>query len=333
MRLVSRFFILIGLLLFAVGCVPAMVPALPPATIGPEALPLSTMALAALPATSTPERVTAVTAGALSQASPVVKFATDLPDPTATFAAYGLTQTLGTSVEKRPVLAYRFGYGADTVVFVGGIHGGYEWNTIALAYEAIDYFQENPQLIPANVSLYIIPSANPDGQFIGTGTQGRLDPDETYEDTTPGRFNAHEVDLNRNWDCEWSATARWGNKQVSGGDAPFSEPEVQLLRRFFWRERPELVVFWHSKADGIFAAGCPETYGPSLAAAEIYAAAAGYPIYEDFTAYPVTGDASNWLAAENIASFTVELKTYTGTDWEENKAGMEEILSYYGRSP
>ena len=259
-----------------------------------------------------------------------------LPQPddfeaTPTFAAFGITQTIGTSASGLPITAYRFGFGADTLILVGGMHGGYEWNTIVLAYQAIDHLQANPDLIPANLTVYVIPSANPDGQQLVTGTAGRFTVDEPYQYTTPGRFNANEVDLNRNWDCDWQAEGSWGRRSVSGGSAPFSEPETQALRRFFWREQPLLVVFWHSQANGVFAAGCLETFPPSLAAAQLFAEAAGYPVYEEFTAYPITGDASNWLAAQNIPSFTVELKTNTGSDWPENQAGIEALLAVYGR--
>ncbi len=40
-----------------------------------------------------------------------------------------------------------------------------------------------------------------------------------------GRFNANDVDLSRNFDCNWQASALWQNKKVSGGNAVFSEPE------------------------------------------------------------------------------------------------------------
>jgi hypothetical protein len=125
--------------------------------------------------------------------------------------------------------------------------------------------------------------------------------------------------------------AQWQNNEVSGGTAPFSEPETERLRRFFLWEQPEVVLFWHSKSNGVFAAGCPDTYAPSLALATLYGEAAGYPVFEDFAAYPVTGDASNWLASQGIPSFTVELKNHTSTDWPQNLAGMLALLAEYGR--
>ena|SRR3990172_1535765 len=70
---------------------------------------------------------------------------------------------LGTSVQKRDITAYHFGTGAKEVLFVGGIHGGYEWNTALVAYELMDYLTANPKTIPANVKVTVIPVLNPDG--------------------------------------------------------------------------------------------------------------------------------------------------------------------------
>ncbi len=251
--------------------------------------------------------------------------------PTATFAAYGVVQIVGSSVEGRPIEAYRFGYGTDVLVFVGGIHGGYEWNTILLAYEAIDYFSEHPNAIPDNITLYIIPAANPDGLHWVTGKNGRFSPEDVAEITIPGRFNANEVDLNRNWDCEWQSTSMWSSREVSAGEQPFSEPETRALRNFFLRRDPEVVVFWHSKADGVYAGGCEDLYLPSYEIGEIFAEASDYNLHEKFDAYPVTGDASDWLATQQIPSFTVELVEHDKTEWRQNWAGMLALLDYFAR--
>ncbi len=144
--------------------------------------------------------------------------------------------TLGYSEQNRPIERYTFGDGASQIVFVGSMHGGYEWNTTVLAYQAIDYFTAFPQAVPPTVTLHIIPSANPDGLFLATGKEGRFTeadiPAGDPLNLLPGRFNANGVDLNRNWDCRWSATAFFRDQVISGGSAPFSERETQVLRDF-----------------------------------------------------------------------------------------------------
>ncbi len=237
--------------------------------------------------------------------------------------------SIGESVQGRPIYAYQFSDGQQQIVIVGGIHGGYEWNTILLAYELIDYFQSFPETIPENVALTIIPSANPDGQVLVTGKEGRFTAADVAENSFPGRFNANNVDLNRNWDCEWATVATWRNQPVSGGTAAFSEPESVVLRNFFLTQQTEAVIFLHSAANGVFAAGCPETHLDSMLLAQAYGAASGYPVYERFTSYPITGDAGDWLTMQGISSITIELLDHQNTEWSKNLTGILAVLDYY----
>ncbi len=209
------------------------------------------------------------------------------------------------------------------------MHGGYEWNTILLAYRLIDYFGQNPDKIPETVTLHIIPSANPDGQFAVTGQDGRFAQSnvDATADNFPGRFNGNGIDLNRNWDCQWQAAGVWRDQIIDAGPTPFSEPETQALRDFFLALQPVAVVFWHSAANGAYGAGCPDLYPPAYALAKLYGSAGGYPVYELFDAYQVTGDASDWLARQNIPAITVELKTHEALDWEKNLAGVTAVLN------
>ena len=323
-------FVLLGLLTAACALSPAAVTSnLPPA-------PTETAVVITAVISPSPQPLPATQTAVPSAApppTPVIAqaLATSAPAPTATFAAYGVPQIIGGSAGGRSIESYRFGFGSQTIVLVGGMHGGYEWNTIVLAYEMIDYFLENPDQIPANISLYIIPSANPDGQFAVTGVDGRFTAENVTGDIKRGRFNDNQVDLNRNWACDWQTEAIWGDTLVSGGTFPFSEPETAALRAFILRESPEVVLFWHSKADGIFVGRCGGELQPGKEIATQYSAASGYTVYEEFTAYPISGDASDWLATQNIPSFTVELKTRDLTDWSENIAGVLAMLDYYGR--
>ncbi len=251
------------------------------------------------------------------------------PPPTATIMSQGRVEEIGRSFENRPILTHQFKDGPIRIILVGGIHGGYEWNTILLAYKFIDYFQEHPDKIPDSVSLQIIPSANPDGQHLVTQAEGVFEASAVIADTRAGRFNGNGVDLNRNWGGNWSEDAFWGGQSVDPGEAPFSEPETRVLRDFFFRNdqpRPHLVIFLHSAADGVYAAGIPDAYPPALILAQIYATASGYPIYENFDNYTITGDAGDWLATQEIPSIAVELKNHQDFDWEENKNGLFSIF-------
>ena len=212
------------------------------------------------------------------------------------------------------------------------MHGGYEWNTILLAYEIIDYFLEHPEQIPDSVTLLIIPAANPDGQSIVTTQPERFTAADvlntSWETTFPGRVNGNGVDLNRNWDCMWTTEAVWRDQPINPGPYPFSEPESVALRDFFLVQQPATAVFWHSTANGVFAARCPDLFGPSLVLANVYGMAANYPVYETFTSYPITGDASDWLGKIGVPAVTVELASYN-TEFEQNIAGVLAVLDAY----
>src|SRR3989344_8041800 len=52
-------------------------------------------------------------------------------------------RVIGTSVQGRKIEAYTYGNGDTNLLFVGGIHGGYEWNSVLLAYQFMDYLAGN----------------------------------------------------------------------------------------------------------------------------------------------------------------------------------------------
>jgi hypothetical protein len=180
------------------------------------------------------------------------------------------------------------------------------------------------------VTVHVIPVANPDGLYLATGSAGRFFPEQVVEETTPGRFNANDVDLNRNWNCNWSATAEWGRTSVNPGSAPFSEPETRALSYFFMALSPRGVVFWHSAAGGLVSPGtCAGDDAGSMQAAQIYGAAANYEV-GPFTAYHVSGGASDWLVGQGIPAMDVELVTHNNTEYGRNLAGVQAALAFYG---
>lgn len=241
---------------------------------------------------------------------------------------YGYT-IIGYSVQGRAIEAFSFGQGPQHVVFVGGIHGGYEWNTVLLAYQIIDYLNGNRDQIPPAVTVHIIPAANPDGLYLVTAREGRFFPEQVIAETTPGRFNANNVDLNRNWSCNWSAAAEWGRTRVFPGNGPFSEPETRALRDYFTSLAPRSVVLWHSAAGGLVAPGlCAGDDGGSGQLAQVYGAAAGYAV-GPFSAYDVTGSASDWLVSQGIPAIAVELITHESTEYGRNLAGVQAVLDLY----
>jgi predicted deacylase len=257
--------------------------------------------------------------------TPPVEEAT-LPSPTI--------KTIGTSVEGRIIETYTYGEGEKTLLFVGGIHGGYEWNSTLLAYEFIDQIENKSIQIPTGLKVVIIPTLNPDGLYSIIKKVGRFRLDEIPKNdahtTGQGRFNANEVDLNRNFACKWKPESTWRGKTVSAGTAAFSEPEAAALRDLVLSLNPQVVVFWHSQANTVYASECEDGVLPlTLTIMNTYAKAAGYNAVSTFDAYPITGDAEGWLASLNIPAITVELKTRLSPEWEQNRAGIESLLNLF----
>ncbi len=240
---------------------------------------------------------------------------------------------IGKSFEGRSIESFTFGEGKTHLLFIGGIHGGYEWNSIILAYQFIDYLNQNPAIVPKNLSISIIPNANPDGAYKFIGKEGRfsiVDIPQEKNTTGLGRFNARNVDLNRNFDCRWSADTTWRENKVGAGTAPFSEPESQAIRDFVLVEKPTAVISWHSQSNTVYAGECgtgiiPET----MEIMNLYAQSSGYQTATTFDAYVITGDMEGWLTTIGIPSITVELKTHETIEWEQNLAGIKSLINYY----
>ncbi len=277
-----------------------------------SAQPSTTTTTAVATATAaTPATPTAVVAPPV--APPLTS--TPLP-PTATpLPFFEGPLVYGASFDGRPLIAYRLGSGPSIRAIVGGIHGGYEWNTVDLVSETLTYFQARPDEIPAHVTLYIIPCANPDGYAAGT-------------DVLTGRVNGNNVDLNRNWDYHWQMTATHGTRPVSAGSYPFSEPETAALRDFIDRQNVELLIFYHSAMAKIFS-GAEREQCFTFELAEMMSAVTGYAHQpEGVPGQITTGDAIDYLSAMGITAIEVELTNHQEIEWERNLTGIQAFLDW-----
>lgn len=241
---------------------------------------------------------------------------------------------VGTSIEGNDIMAYHFGTGENELLFIGGIHGGYSWNTSLLAYELIDYLDANPSSVPDSVTITVIPALNPDGLKNTVGTYGRFNSADAVllgeTARIAGRFNAEGVDLNRNFDCNWESTSLWRSKEVSGGERAFSEPETLALRNYIVKNPPTAVVAWFSAEGKVYPSACggkPSTESKTLAST--FSKAAGYSYESKFDAYEITGDMVNWFAKMKVPAISVLLSNHTNTELEKNWKGIEAILDTY----
>ncbi len=248
--------------------------------------------------------------------TPIPPTQTSTPPPSST-AAPDQPLVIGHSVAGRPLEVYHFGDGPIEKMIVAGIHGGYEWNTIALADDLINYLEIHPEVVPADHTLYILRAFNIDG----------------YERSLwrAGRANENNVDLNRNFPSNWQATwpkaGCWGYLDIEGGSEAGSEPETKALMAFILSHDLTALISYHSAALGIFAGGQPPDAG-SLSLAESVAAVSDYPYPPINTGCLFTGQFVDWVSDQGIAGIDIELTNHQDTDFEINLAILSVFLDW-----
>ena len=232
-------------------------------------------------------------------------------------AVFSESMSIGMSAGGKPIIVYRFGTGPRRRLIIAGIHGGFEWNTIKLANQLIDYTIQNPELIPADITLYILPSLNPDGEARGHGPLARS--------------NDHNVDLNRNfstnWQPDWPRTGCWQMEQISAGESPLSEPESSALTHFLLTQPIDALISYHSAGLGIYPGENPansisQKLASTLASVSIYS----YPPFD--TGCLHTGTLVDYAAGIGIAAVDVELTTRWDPEFEVNLKILGALLSW-----
>ncbi|MFN2312197.1 MAG: M14 family metallopeptidase [Spirochaetia bacterium] len=251
--------------------------------------------------------------------------------------AAGQEQIIGRSVEGRPIRAHVIGDGPVDVIIVGGIHGGYEANSIAIARRFLAHYGDDPQRLPERFTLHVIDNMNPDGLYHVTGGTPLEEFDFRAVDARSGRFNANGVDLNRNWDGDWRPQSTWRNTIVDAGSEPFSEPETQAVRDYFQEVEPAASVFYQSAGAFLWYSGAEEGWAPSLHLAEAYGRASRYRVERPDPPDPaadaeaedkddITGSSDDYFYRIRHRNITVELTTHYVIEWERNLAGFEALL-------
>jgi len=308
---------LAGIALVAVAYV-----ALNPVSAAPHETPSpQPIVTAALPATYTPDPN-------LPFPTSPLYLPTVTPNPRSTlivvqsptpFVLVGGTKptVIGYSVSGRPLEVYTFGKGPKQRMIVAGIHGGYEWNTIALADELITHINDNPEIIPGDTTLYILRNLNPDGDARDHGYDGRV--------------NDHGVDLNRNfptnWAAEWDREGCWDYGPTTGGTGPASEPETRVLVSFLLSHKIEALISYHSAALGVFPGGEPWEKN-SIKFAEELAEVTDYKFPPLDTGCVFTGTLADYAVERGAVAVDMELSTHVYTDFKRNLKALKVLLDW-----
>jgi len=292
---------------------PITIEATPRASLSPTPEPLA--------ATNTPQPPAPATLSPTLPSSPSATPASPLaPSPSAPpdqKSSAPAVLIIGKSVAGRPLEVFVFGAGQRARMIVAGIHGGNEWNTIALADELIAHLQTHPELVPDDLTLYVLRALNPDGEARAHGVDGRV--------------NHNGVDLNRNfpanWLRNWSRSGCWQYRETSGGPYPGSEPETQALIWFLRSHPVEALISYHSAALGVFPGGEPPDPASSDLA-EAIAEASGYPYPPLETGCIYSGTLPDWAVSQGIPAVDVELTDHFHTDFEINLAVLKVFLAW-----
>ena len=241
-----------------------------------------------------------------------------LPSYTPSHTPPAITRTplpssfkFGQSAGGRDLLAYRYGTGRKWIILVGGIHAGFEANTIALMERLRLEWQSRSNEILPEISFIVIPRLNPDGE-----QRGRI---------IEGRFNDNGVDLNRNWGCGWEETAEFASGPVNPGLAPFDQPETAALAALIQETQPSAVLFYHAAADGVFSGSCGDNPDLSSNLAEVYGLGSGYPFGQIFEDYKVSGTAPAWVNSIGIPSADIELSSDDNAEFERNLRALQAL--------
>lgn len=217
--------------------------------------------------------------------------------------------SIGTSVNGRPITAYYFGSGNRSILYTGAIHGN-ELSSKYIMDSWINELDARAGEIPADVTLVVVPVANPDGTAVGQ------------------RANVRGVNLNRNfpthnWESDIVTGGSSERQKGEGGSSAGSEPETQALMRITQQLNPSLVVTYHSRGSLVNS----NDAGNSIAKAQQYANLAGYSFISNAATtstfgFTMTGTFEDWLLERGTAAFLIELNTNSGNHFTQNRTAL-----------
>src|SRR6266404_4403331 len=216
------------------------------------------------------------------------------------------------SIKGENIYYYKIGKGSKKVIFVGGIHGN-EVGTVKLMQELINLLSGTIDY--REFCFYLIPCLNIDGYEMAKKHPGYFSGGKT------GRFNANNVDLNRNFPTTdfqsksvWRFGKNWSqSKEVFCGNAASSEPENNALCELILKENVKIFVAFHNAGSEVM----ENDHQPSKELAKIFSQATGYKYVtaDEWKQLGVTGTAKKWCDENNITYLEIEGNNRWNSDW------------------
>jgi len=252
----------------------------------------------------------------------------------ATLAAWAAADTLihidsiGASVEGRPILAVKVGAAADAAnrpnVLFMGTHHAREWVSTEVAMQLIRWLADSAGALLATRDIWVIPVENPDG-YQYTFTTDRY----WRKNRRPNGDGSFGVDLNRNYPEFWAyddaGSSGSTGTETYRGTAPASEPETRAVIAFHAAHPPVVSVSYHTYSGLIL---YPYGFRPGALAPDLplFRALAGTDLTPEvrdsvpasfhtyyhpgpgWNLYPTNGEYTDWAyRAHGTLAFTPEL--------------------------
>ena len=215
------------------------------------------------------------------------------PRPVVRAARYSI---VGTSVHRKPIMCLALGQGPDVTFVLATIHGDEPAGT-PLVRRLATHLRQHPEILDGR-KVVLLRLANPDGLVHRS------------------RYNAHGVDLNRNFD----AANRKNSRQF--GLTALSEPESRAIRQIILDYRPDRIVSIHQRAPN--RPGCIDYDGPAVELAKHMA---------QYCELPVTRLGSMPGSLGSYAGITLDIPIVTFEMFRADSQLDTEILWHkYGRA-
>jgi hypothetical protein len=282
----------------------------------------------------------------------------DFDDPVRGVAAYlrevaaaranVFVESIGASVEGRPILAVKIGSADDlpsrpNVLFMSTYHAR-EWAATEAALRLLTYLADSlpstavGAALLASRDVWVIPVVNPDG-YQYTFTTTRL----WRKNRRPNDDGSFGVDLNRNHTSFFALDDVGSSPSPPSGTyrgpSPESEPEIQAVAAFHRAHPPVAAISYHtytpavlypwghangalSGDDGVFRVLAGTVLSPAVRDGVTGSSASVYHPGPGWHLYPTNGDYTGWAHDEfATAAFTVELTA--GCCWNSSAYGFE----------
>jgi predicted deacylase len=232
---------------------------------------------------------------------------------------------IGRSIEGREIFAYKFGTKAKLkILFMAGIHGN-EIGTVRLMYKLINYLSRN-KMNYLGLEIYVLPCINPDGMARG------IENPDYFKGGRVGRFNASEVDLNRNWKTKnFASRNHWyfGNRfvPVKCGEKPFSEPESKSLSEFILDREINVIYSFHSRGKEVM--GSIDEMAQKLTKDFVDKCGYRYVSEDEWIEMNQTGTIKDWCEEHKISYIEIESASRWSSDWQNQAPAIIGAIKYH----